>query len=459
MAPASRPVRPRPEWERFLDIPGSQPDPRWSARVRQRRSWVGLIVLAALLGSLAVTVWTAQQQPLGRAPVNAAGSAELSTVGGAATDGGQTDRSGPQAPTAVDDGFVTWSVGAPGGGTMYALGMGSCPRTSCPTLLRSADDGGSWSTVHRFPRGDLSHGTGRQVPALQSGNALSAVRFVTPTTGYVFGGDLWVTRDSGATFTQVSHPGQNVLDLQVDRGTVTALTSDNCSDGVCQGPLQVVRLDPGNDRRQAMLAIGVLNQPVSDAHLVVRDGRVLVQPTAGRGRLAPWRLQTDQLVTMRSPRECHGAPLEAVSASGRGRAPLYALCTTGRDDGQVDRRLLRSDDGGANWRVASPETLRMPDVGRVSMVATGNRLVVSTGGPRPAGHTGGTAATLQVSEDAGRTWRGTGKPRPPATGIDQVRLDAGGDVLAVDRTGGPFWRLPAASHTWSSISPRRDGAA
>ena len=211
--------------------------PGWLRRLAPQRSWIAQLAAFGAIGLCLIGAWTIVRDPF--APT---GVAQGETVADAQqaqppAPGGAADVEGEQTISAVDEKFVLWSVTNAGDDTLFGLGEGDCSGTPCPALVRSTDDGKTWTQMHTFSSADTSAATGATQPRVQPAGALSEVLFTLPTTGYVYGGDLWVTRDGGRTFTHVDHPGSTVLDVVVHDKQTLALTASGCIQGAdSRGP-------------------------------------------------------------------------------------------------------------------------------------------------------------------------------------------------------------------------------
>ena len=136
--------------------------------------------------------------------------------------------------------------------------------------------------------------------------------------------------------------------------------------------------------------------------------------------------------------------------------------------------VLTTVDGGARWRPVSADSMPPALPGEAGFAAGG--AAVATHGSRTAWFgTGGTAARLFVSSDAGRSWRAVSTPlaqgaasrgvfavalvdarRGVAVGGDYTAPTAAAGVAALAGDGGASWRAPAGA-----ASPRgyRSGLA
>lgn len=443
---------------------------RVAAEARQQRrprpslAWLGTTAacVAALIAVAAV--WSWRQQPIPDSAVRP-GQVLSEQTDIAPSGGGATTQRGTaaQLPGPVPNGFSTWSLSNAGNGTVYALGSADCAGETCPTLLRSADDGATWTAVQTFHGTDVSSLSGTDVPAVQPDRAISEVRFVDQQVGYAYGGDLWMTADRGASFRGVTHPGETVLDLEIWSGRVYLLTADNCVQGACSGPVYLSSATASSPSGFTQLVQRPLDRPIEDASLTVSGGRgpgsdiVLVQTQAqNRVTQRPWRLVGSTLQPMDGPSaQCGSEPISAVTITSNSADRLVGLC---RRDPQVPTyTVITSADGGRSWTGVAGSTVTLPDVGRLSVAATDARhIAVSAGGPRGSSYPTGSQAerALQVSSDGGRTFSVPRTPTlAPASGFDWTASPGGTWFYAVSHTSTGFWASQDNGRTWKAYEP------
>lgn len=437
---------------------------RESRRNLRRRNRMVILSAAAVAVLAIFASWTWLQQPL-RDSGPQQGQAITGDRGAVRNDPSAAAQavSGRQQPFGVPESFTTWSVSNAGHGTLYALGSRSCSGGVCPVLLRSGTNGTSWTGVHTFSGTDVSSATGTDVAQIQPDRAITQTRFATATTGYVFGSDLWITRDSGASFVKLAHPGTTVLDVEIYNGQVITLTADDCAQGVCKGSLYLSRDEAGASSVADPVASMSLTTPISSGDVVVQDGQVFLQTaSASSGQpLAPKRLSGSKLVTLAAPTVCGDTPLQALTpaTNSTSKLQLYALCAP-RDRGSATSyAVVRSDDAGAHWSSVSVGSLTLPRLGQVWLaVADDQHLVASAGGPRD---TDGVPASsgkgsLMVSTNGGLGWAAARTPSNdtvPTTGFDWTASAGAGYFYAVPRTTGSFWATSDYGLTWRKLNP------
>lgn len=449
------------DWQRIVS------GARRSSRRRNRLALMSSAAVA-IVAIFAIFLW--QQQGIG-------GGVQRGKAVAGATDQAQTGApssspssvSSQQAPTKVPDSFHTWSVSNAGQSTLYALGKQDCDGDICPVLLKSGTNGGSWTAVHKFTGTDVSAAnSSNDIPQIQPQRALSQTRFATPSVGYVFGGDLWVTRDSGASFTKMSHPGDTVLDVEINKGQAVLLSADNCGQGVCNGPIHVSRFDPAKRSITESDAQMTPNTPVRAGNVAVQNGQVFVQLTASAASksLAPMRLDGSKLTTLGSPSACSGTALQAVTpATNLGKQlKLFALCNPHNSGtSRTSYTIVSSDDAGKSWQSVSVNALTLPRLGQVSLAAAdAKHLVASAGGPRgtagvPAPNGDGSLVHSVNGQGFGPVAAPKGT-KTPKSGFDWTASAGGGIFYAVPRTTAGFWMTTDSGTTWQLVDPRHSGA-
>lgn len=427
-------------------------------RLAPRRARIAQLAAVTAIALCLLGAWTIVRDPFAPTGVRA---------GQPVTDARQllpqssnraADVEGEQPPAKVPASFVLWSVSDAGGGVLFGLGEGDCSGSPCPALVRSGDDGKTWTQTHRFTSADTSASRGATQPRVQPSGALSEVVFTSPDTGYVFGGDLWVTRDGGRTFTQVSHPGSAVLDIVLRDHQPLALTATGCIQGLCSGRLEISRLPAqGSSELSQTIAAVTPSSQIDSASLVV-GGRALIvlasnEPGSGDAPGA-WRLTGADLAPLDPGSACNGKPFSAMAAARTGR--LIAVCDEAVSAKTTSFTTVSSSDGGTTWQAEGSGGLALPTQGQFHLATTDGRHVVATsGGPRTAADA--TTRTsgdnpLRVSSDGGVTWS------PPLVstqaltgGFDQVTAPRG-QFLALSRKDARVWFSRDGGGRWSQVS-------
>lgn len=442
--------------------PVTPPADRWEQIVHQaddhRAGWLGPTVVIASVLSVLLIAYSWRQAPFENSVVAQGDSVTAEGRPGGAT--GETPEpaiSPAQASRAVPTRFVPWSLGHAGSGTLFGLGSADCGTEDiCPTLVRSTDNGLSWLAVHSFQNSDTADLAGDEVPRVQPTRAISEVRFADPRTGYVFGGSMWRTTDGGRSFTEFTHPGETVLDVDVSGKDLTLLTADGCTRGSCTGPLRLSR--GGIDDTSVSTAQITYSLPaaIDDARIVQRGGTTMLEISrADKMTSTMLRADATSLKPVSTGAACPDQAVQALTVTEAGPAHWFALC--GRQDSADPRlRLIRSTDSGRTWqRTAGPVDL--PLLGRVGLAAADpSHLVAAAGGPRPVAApqvVRDPARLVQVTADAGRTWRSAKAPEPPATGFDRVVAPGGDTLYGITRVTGAMWRSDDRGRTWALSDP------
>ncbi|WP_291524868.1 hypothetical protein [Branchiibius sp. NY16-3462-2] len=431
-------------------------EPPHPARIPWRGISVALGIafglMVAALGVYAVTL-----QPLGGQVRRGYAIDPGQVVAGTNLTSPSVEAPSPQPPEPVPPGLRSWSVSNAGAGSVFALGAADCSDDVCPVLLRSSDDGTSWNAVQTFNNADTSSARGDFVPSVQPDRAITQTRFLDPQRGYVFGGDLWLTRDRGQTFSRMPHVGQTVLDVAVDapRNTVAVLASDGCVQGTCTGPIYLSLIKPSDNSVSGVTASLVPTIAVSAGSLVLSHGKVFVQVSGSpTGPFDAYAVKGGALVPMKGPTACRGTGIGALTGVAGARG-LYAVCAPVAAGDRTSYTVIRSDNDGGSWAVASVGALVLPAIGQVSLAAPDpSVLVAASGGPRgdvgfvPKGY-----AALVRSDNAGRTFSPPTTPPTSATGFDDVIATDDSRLYAIPRTTSGYWTSDDDATTWRYVDP------
>ena len=442
---------------------------RAARRRRPHRFLTGAVAAAAVAVVAGFGAWTVQA-PQSNGPAVAGHSVSSAAAGAAEhrsgapsqqlrtpmATGAQTQA---QPRTVVPNSFVTWSLSNAGDNVVYDLGSSSCGGFTCPVLLRSADNGAHWSGVHTFEGSLYSTPVSPGASHIQADDQLRDVRFVTPNTGYVFGGDLWVTHDGGASFSRVAHPGRTVLDVEAWHGDLLVLTADECASSTCAGSVSLTQMDTAADTvPQAAASTADLTAPISSGQIVVRNGMAYLSLTSASdgAPLPPLRLVNGSLEPMSAPEACGSTSLQAITPSTTLNHQLFALCDPGTGASRTSYTLVHSTDDGATWAVVSKGALQLPTGSRPDLASVDADHVAASAGPTS---TTGSAAvvgagSLVVSTDGGATF--TAKDGPlalPASGIDWIASPGGSQYYAITLTGSGYWWSNDSGLTWRLVDP------
>lgn len=316
---------------------------------------------------------------------------------------------------------LSW-VGASDG---WALAAARCTVGNCAQLPASrsrlaytADGGAHWHALPD-PPASVRGATG----ACSRTACVSAVRFATPTVGYLYDPDLLMTTDGGRSWR--AQPGAKVATITVANGKVyrVAYHHSGCP-GPCDPALQEAKIGSGNwrtlIRRLAYPDRGGQAQIVATGRTLLlamygdQAGPFSAQATIYRSidSGASWRRQVDPC----SGRGPNGGHVEddLIDLAAVPGGFFAGLCSPHAGAGAF---VVTSNDGGASWQAAGVLPIASAP-GRVA-AASSTTLAVSTAANSG---TGAFTARLLVSTDAGRHWS-----------------TAATDTQRVTRSGVPAW--------------------
>ena len=264
---------------------------------------------------------------------------------------------------------------------------------SCAVMRATRDGGRTW------------YATGR--PNFQlfgQPDGVRNLRLATERDGWAFGPGLWATKDGGATWTDQSPPGSEVVDIQVADGTAWRLErSSECRavDSTC-----VYSLSASSDFGRSWAPIAA-------------------QPPIQRAKVAMVR-------------------------RGAHDAWIHAYGVRQRPNGELDPaggQFLVTHDGGASWQERQdPCTFGWFGDG-LSISVDGNKLWLLCGGQPGAGSQG--PKGLFTSADDGATWDSMFRTdHSPGYLHGIVALSADRAFRGSARTGGSVLETQDGGHTW-----------
>lgn len=440
-------------WQRIVHAARGQ-------RRTHRLRYAGAAAAVALLaGGVA---WAATGGPGGRTS-----PAATRPAGGTVSAGPTTPAPGTATPTTppstgpaaglpgygspVPRDFTVLSLSNVGHGTLFAMGSGSCgaSRGACPVLVRSTDDGRTWSTVHAFPD-QVVPSASHRVATVQPGSVLSQARFANARVGWVFGGAAFATRDGGRTWAAYPHAGDAVVALETDGERVAVVSGQRCQPVTCSGTITLgvdsvsqphgvagggASTDLGQDWSDPVVAI-VAGRPVISAHTT--SGGVLLGEWGHEG-LSP---------TSFGP-VCQGGGLDTLTADASAQPGFVGLCVTQGAAGTLGYAVSTSPDG-ASWSPVSVDALTLVNAGHLSLAAADHRDFLAVSGGSPDVH-----GSMRVSHDGGRTWATPrGAPPLPEWGWRWVGAPGGPTFYAVAADGARYWVSDDLGEHWRAVAIR-----
>ncbi len=296
--------------------------------------------------------------------VTSAGSA-LAAAGGQAKVPAQ-----PFAPLASS--FLSASTG-------YLLGGEHClPGRSCKLKLAVTTDAGAHWQFRSVPRGATTEG-------------VSQVLFATSQVGWLYGGQLWVTRDGGRHW-------RHLLPAMAVQGMTLA------------GSRVYAALTPPRDGLTATLYTSPVNASAWTAvHGVTGPFGVLssfgdtvrfatVAPSAGSPTVI-WT-RTGGGAWHQRPFSCPGKDYTLSSIAAASTSDVAYLCTNTADYGMTDEgmRVLTSHDGGRTAHLVGRWVPTISGSGGVLAIPPGRFALITFATPPNA------IGTLGRSVNGGRSW-------------------------------------------------------
>ena len=140
-------------------------------------------------------------------------------------------------PSTIPAGFHAQSLSWVSATHGWMIGSGPCGQTTCTTVVRTTDGGGTWKKL----------GTLSAPLTLEGATGVTEVRFADDLHGWAFEPALWATSDGGATWQRQAPPGSGrlVLALAGDSDAAYAVVSPCRLNRLCRFPATLWRTTPG----------------------------------------------------------------------------------------------------------------------------------------------------------------------------------------------------------------------
>src|SRR5437667_3331690 len=163
--------------------------------------------------------------------------AVLLTVAGSGSAAFGERSMNPSPPSTIPAGFHAQSLSWVSATRGWMIGSGPCGQTTCTTVVRTTDGGGTWKKL----------GTLSAPVTLEQATGVTEVRFADDLHGWAFEPALWATSDGGATWQRQAPPGSGhlVLALAGDADAVYAVVSPCRFGRTCSYPITLWRTTPG----------------------------------------------------------------------------------------------------------------------------------------------------------------------------------------------------------------------
>jgi len=237
--------------------------------------------------------------------------------------------------------FVTGSDG-------FALGLVSCPPSTCVVLRHTVDGGRRWVPEAVPPVSP------RQLAA---GDVEAELHFADPLDGWIYGPGLWATHDGARTWHAVALGG-TVRAMATGAGEAYALV-DPCPSASCTAAGRLYRSAAGSDRWTDIPSVSAdfLDAPAPPS-LVAEGSTVDVLTAAPSPRL--WT-SPDGVVFVALPLPCAPSgssavgPTEPAAVAASDPDDIVVLCLGGVATGnQVKQAWISHDGGRAFSRLPDP---------------------------------------------------------------------------------------------------------
>lgn len=310
----------------------------------------------------------------------------------------------------------------------WVLGTTDCGADLCPVIVHTIDGGRTWARI------DAPVTTISTAPRLAEGTTgVAQIRFADALHGWVYGPELWATRDGGRSWDQLTLPeplaGAPVVALEAAAGHVHIVAA--AIDAPPAPGFRVASSPIGDDTWQvAAVRVEIGAGPVPEAQLVVAGS-------------AGWVVSVNRVVTdgarlvdgmwgaWRPPCADSLGPGVLAAWSGTG---LLAVCDVGLLGDPAGEHLYVSTDGG-NTVVERNGALPFEAAGLVA-AATDSAFFVKAVGD------------LVASFDAGDTWM-TVLETGSAVRAGYLGFTTETQGVLIDDTG--MFMTRDGGHTWHQV--------
>ncbi len=308
----------------------------------------------------------------------------------------------------IPNGFAATSATFVGLWTGWALGTtpGHCGTGGCLALARTDNAGLNWYSVPAPGTVIAANGTG-----------VSQVRFLNRDDGWVFGPELWWTRDGGQRWQQVNTGGEQVISLETV-GTRAFAVFASCTPPATATP--------------AGGSGGCYEYQLYSAAAGTSSWRPVPGATSGTGGTAAVVLARDTGYLLASSADTERLARGPISATGAW-STVSAPCPA---------------------RAAAPNSTATPYQGMLLATASPDQLfaVCNTSALGSTGSTGteqaAQAKEIVASADGGRTWHRRAVAQIPGTAWSAAATPDGASLFIATSTGlygsadgGASWRL------------------
>jgi photosystem II stability/assembly factor-like uncharacterized protein len=349
-------------------------------------------------------------------------------------------------PSTIPSGFHAQSLSWVSATHGWMIGSGPCGQTTCTTVVRTTDGGGTWKKI----------GTLSAPLTLEEATGVTEVRFADDLHGWAFEPTLWATSDGGATWQRQAPPGNGrlVLALAGDSDAAYAVVSRCRLNRLCKFPATLWRTTPGQGSwTQVSLTLpdlSAFNTVVLAVHGVVAYLAVPSFLLHAGASADPDVLDVtaDGKQWSTRPDPCdpgNGETLTSVAPISDTKVAL--LCQGNIGFGKAEKRVLRSNDTGQTTSPAGT----MPLYGIVTQLAAASNGTLAAAsfsiGSWIYRNAGGETWTTQVDlGDGGMGWNDI------VFTTNQIGFVIHGPASCCGGHGpGELWTTADGGVTWSPV--------